>query len=280
MCPRQRIEKVSGMMDLNLYKKIISEVKNYLPVTFVPFFRGESLLHPNFLEIIKIAKDAGLGPIQFTTNAMLLDREISEGLITIGLDFISFSLDVLGKEAYEATRINGNYEKVIDNIETFLKLKKKKKSKIPEVQISTVETEATKNHIHDFVSYWRRKVDRVRIYPEHSSNGEFGSLKERYNSSKFDKRLPCKKVFTDMVIYWNGDAAVCNHDWDRKEHIGNVAKSTIKEIWHSDKYNQIRQMHIKGDLSGDPACKGCDHWIMYYIPGRMVGRLYKAESSK
>lgn len=80
--------------------------------------------------MIKIAKEAGLGPIQLTANAMLLDREISEGLITIGLDFISFSLDVLGKEAYETTRINGNYEKVIKNIENFLKLKEKKNLKI------------------------------------------------------------------------------------------------------------------------------------------------------
>lgn len=58
------------------------------------------------------------------------------------------------------------------------------------------------------------------MYPEHSSNGAFGSLKEKYNLPDINKRLPCKKVFTDMVIYWNGDAAVCNHDWGRKEYIG------------------------------------------------------------
>lgn len=278
MCPRQSLDKMTGMMELDLYKNIIYEASKYLPVTLVPFFRGESLLHPSFLEMIKMAKDAGLGPIQLTTNAMLLNDEISKGLINIGLDFISFSLDVLGKESYESIRIGGDYKRVINNIESFLEIKERKHSNIPEVQVSTVETELNQNKIAEFVDYWSKKVERVRVYPEHSSEGAFGSLKEKYNIPEFDKRLPCKKVFTDMIIYWNGDVAVCNHDWDRKEYIGNVKDAMIKEIWNSRKYNEIRQRQIKGDLYNDPTCKGCDHWIIYYIPDGKIGKLYEAQS--
>ncbi len=277
MCPRQLIGKMSGLMEVDLFNKIISEVRNHLPVTLVPFFRGESMLHPRFLEMIKMAKEAGLSPIQLTTNATLLDEEISEALIAIELDFISFSLDVLGKESYEAIRIGGDYEQVKANIEKFLEIRANKCTSKPEVQISAVETESNKDKMVEFLDYWSEKVDRVRIYPEHSTNGNFGSLKDKYSFPQFERRLPCKKVFSEMVIYWNGDIAVCNHDWDRKEYIGNVREETIKEIWNGMKYNDIRQRHIAGDLGNDPTCGGCDHWMMCYMPDGIVGKLFKRE---
>ena len=279
MCPRQIVDEVEGMMDINIYKKIIHEAKEHLPVTFVPFFRGESLLHPRFIEMIKMAKDAGIGPIQLTTNAMLLDEETSNELIDAGLDFISFSLDVLGKETYEAARAGGDYEKVLNNIERFLEIKKEKLSKLPETQVSAVETGMNKDVMQDFVYFWNNKVERVRIYPEHSSNGAFGSLKEKGNLPDFDKRLPCKKVFTDLVIYWDGDVALCNHDWDRKETIGNVGDASIQTLWNGSKYKEIRKRHMDGGIENDPTCGGCDHWMTHYLPEGIIGRLYKGKKA-
>ena len=261
MCPRQLVEKVSGLMDIDLYGKVITEARNYVPVTLVPFFRGEPLLHPNLLEMIKMAKEARLGPIQLTTNAMLLEREISEELVAMGLDFISFSLDMLDKEAYEATRVGGEYERVMENIETFLKVRARAagRTNTPEVQVSAVETEENRESMDDFINYWGKRVDRVRIYPAHSAGGALGSLKKGENLIHFDKRLPCEKLFNDMVICWNGDVAVCNHDWERKEFIGNIGSATIHEVWTGEKYNELRRRHDEGKVENDPTCSGCDH---------------------
>lgn len=278
MCPRQRLKENLGYLDMALYKKIITEAKEYLPVAFVPFFRGESLLHPHFFEMIDMAKKSGLGPIQLTTNAMLLDRELSIRLIETGLDFISFSLDVLGKSSYEKIRVGGDYELVMSNIENFLNIREKKNSRLPEVQVSTVETRKNKAGLDAFIGYWRKRADRVRVYPEHSSDGSYGSL-SGYILPHFDKRLPCKKVFTDMVIYWDGTIAVCNHDWDRREYLGNIRDTSIENIWNGYKYKEIRKRHIDGNLEDDLTCKGCDHWKMYYIEEGLVGKIYKRDAA-
>ncbi len=274
MCPRQIVEGMAGMMDIDLYRKVIKESREHLPVTLVPFFRGESLLHPHFLEMMKMAKEADLGPIQLTTNAMLLDKKVAEELVAMGIDFISFSLDVLGKEAYEATRIGGEYERVVRNVERFLDIRAARHSSLPEVQISAVETEENRAMMAAFTDYWGERADRVRVYPEHSSDGVLGSIRGGKHLPSFEKRLPCRKVFTDMVICWNGDVAICNHDWDRREYIGNIGDTTIGEIWRGEKYREIRQRHNDGELENDPTCSGCDHWKMYYIPEGMIGRLY------
>ena len=276
MCPRHSTNKKTGYMPLDLYRKIIEEVKHHLPATLVPFFRGESLLHTDFFEMMEIAVISGLTPIQLATNATLLDNEISEKLIKSNIDFVSFSLDI-DKKNYELSHIGGDFEKVINNIDNFIAIKKSINTKNPEIQVSTVETDENRDGLHEFTQYWIKKVDRVRVYPEHSTNGTFGSLDSSYKYSDFKQRRPCKKVFTDIVIYWDGTVAVCNHDWDRGEYIGNVRDNSIQEIWTGNKYKEIRKRHLEGNLENDETCKDCDHWKMYYIEGGKIGRLYKKQ---
>ena len=52
---------------------------------------GEPFLHPQFFEMLSIAKEAGC-MVGTTTNATLLDREIIQKMINQGLDIIGFSL--------------------------------------------------------------------------------------------------------------------------------------------------------------------------------------------
>ncbi|MEW6097350.1 MAG: SPASM domain-containing protein [bacterium] len=53
-------------------------------------------------------------------------------------------------------------------------------------------------------------------------------------------------MWQQMVIYWNGDVPICCKDFHAKLIMGNVAKNTIKEIWHGEKFQQIRQIHLEG----------------------------------
>jgi MoaA/NifB/PqqE/SkfB family radical SAM enzyme len=94
MCPA-RIDpgQPRGFMDSGLFRRLVDEAAEHPPVALVPFFRGESLMHPHILELLCYAKSKGLGPIQLASNAALLDESMAKGLLDAGLDFISFSLD-------------------------------------------------------------------------------------------------------------------------------------------------------------------------------------------
>jgi radical SAM protein with 4Fe4S-binding SPASM domain len=126
-----------------------------------------------------------------------------------------------------------------------------------------------------FVAFWKPKVDRVRVYVEHSQDGHPGSIAEPLPS--FERRLPCRKVFTDMVIYWDGEVALCNHDWTRSaDHaIGNVRDAGMRAVWESDRYRNLRSAHADGNVRDEPPCDFCDHWKMYYLPEGYLGKVYE-----
>lgn len=271
MCPRRFLHSNEGFMDEETFTRIIDEMSEHPGTALVPFFRGESLLHKDFLKFIEYAKKKGISPVQFTTNATLLTEEISSRLLDLKIEFISFSLDTDIEENYRKVRVGASYKKVMENIERFLKMKKEKKLGSPEIQVSVVDTSYSGEELESFVKRWIDKVDRVRIYEEHSKEGKFGSLA----ADRVGERLPCLKPITDMVIYWNGDVVLCNHDWDREISLGNVIKREIKEIWQSSEYENIREKHFERNLEGEKPCFECRHWEAYYLPEGIIGKLYK-----
>lgn len=274
-CPRHEMGDQQGFMATEIAYALIDEMVPRRPLTLVPFFRGESLLHPDWWKIIRYAHDKGIGPIQFTTNGTLLDEENARRLLSCGVDFISFSLDTIDAALYEASRRGANYEKTKANILRFLKMHQEEGSPIT-VQVSAVETAEHKLGMDDFVAFWRPKVHRVRVYAEHSADGCPGSMASQ--EGQIITRKPCMKVQEDMVILWNGDIAICNHDWQRQRHgevFANVKGGSISDAWHSEGYQQLRQAHEVGDLTAFSPCNNCEQWKAFYLPEHLIGRVYR-----
>lgn len=279
-CPRTYMEKRRGDMDVQLACRLIDEMAEQAPVQVVPFFRGETLLHPHWRDILAYMKNKDVGPIQFTTNATLLTPEAAAAILDLDLDFISFSMDTTDPELYNSTRKGADFHSCMNNVLEFIEQRNRRGSRI-RIQVSAVETARHKPSIDQFVAYWRERVDRVRIYAEHSTNGKPGSIDQPMPF--FDKRLPCKKLFTDMVVYWNGEIAVCNHDWTRLttgQRIANVTKSSLATAWKSTPYTALRRHHAHGDFPETGVCEGCDHWKMYYLESGLLGRVYEARGEE
>ena len=245
-CPRRFFGKLDGFMDFGLFEKIINEIKDYPDTIIVLHRRGESLLHPEFNKMLNLIAGK-FKDVQLATNATVLTSEKFESMVN-ALTFISFSIDV--PEQFEKTRVLAKYDDVEKNILNFLDYNKGK----VQTQVSMVNTS---NHdqkeIDEFVKRWSDKVDRVRIYEEHSSDGAFGSL-ERSRSD----RKPCAMPIYELLIYYDGMVGRCNHDWDG-EPMGDVSNQIIKEIWYNDKYQNLRIQHKKLEFK-DEVCKNCDSW--------------------
>lgn len=275
MCPRQYTNSRKGFLKYDLFKKVVDEISEYPGAGIIPFFRGESLLHPDFIPMLRYMKLKKISPVQLSTNGVLLSEKISEKIIDSGIDFISFSLDGFNESIYKKIRRGADFNLVVRNIENFLK--KKKGQPLPQTQVSMVETRLTKKTIPDFVARWIDLVDRVRVYKEHSTAGYFGSLKDG-NKSRMKIRKPCLKLVTEIAVCYNGDVAICNHDWNRKKFIGNAAKQTLRDIWNNRHYQALRRMHFEGDIRRGTVCYGCGHWKAYYSKDGLIGKLYTKKS--
>ena len=78
---------------------------------------GESLLHPRFPEMIRLAHANGLRT-EMTSNAMLLGASLAKRLVEAGLDQFTVSIDGSSNESHSAIRPGASLEEIIDNVRT------------------------------------------------------------------------------------------------------------------------------------------------------------------
>lgn len=285
-CPRHSVTAppAVGRMGTDLALRLVDEASANGVTALVPFFRGESVLHPDLAAIVAHAKRRGIASVQLASNATLMTPERAALLLDAGLDFVSFSVDTIDPALYAQRRQNGELETTLANIEAFLRLRDERGA-ATKVQISSVELPRTAEGAAQageqvrgrrrFIDYWLSRGCDVRFYPRHSENGVFGSLAPE-NVAPHDKRLPCLKPVLDMVVLADGSAAVCNHDWDRgaNEPLGDVAASSIEAVYNGPAYRELRRRHGQGDLAGVLPCGGCDHWQVWHVSSTRAGELY------
>jgi len=271
-CPRHYMKYPKGFMEESLFMGLVDEIADAGISVLVPFFRGESLLHPAFMKLMSHAKARGMA-VQLATNGTLMNGKTATALVEMGFDFISFSVDSIDETTYRMMRSGSDLSDLIRIIDFLLNEKERLKSSLPEVQVSAVDTGLEEETLSRFVSHWSAKVQRVRIYPQHTRAGEFGSL----DNAPLIPRKPCHKPFTEMVIYWDGKAALCNHDWDRSEPLGDASTAGIMAVWKSDAYRLIRQKHLDYSFDEADVCRTCGHWAQYYEKEGLIGTLYASD---
>jgi radical SAM protein with 4Fe4S-binding SPASM domain len=253
MCPRENIHFPPRDMELPLFKKIIDEGKDFLEFA-VPYGVGEPLLNPEIFDMLAYCKQVGV-PSGISTNATTLTEESSRRLIRAGLDYIIFAFDGATKATYEKYRKGAEFEKVRSNILTFLRVKKELNSKIFCI-IQMVRLKENSHEIPELIRMWRVDgVDEVRIKKDEVHNA--GSAIPGDDAERPPMRHPCYLLWRGpMYIHYDGTVFPCCYIYP-EEPVGNLKKNTLTEIWNSDKMVQLREAHIRGDLSQYKACQNC-----------------------
>ena len=95
---------------------------------------GEPFMHPEFFEMLQIAKDTGC-KVGTTTNGTLVDRECIEKMVGQGLDIIGFSLAGVD-EKNDRIRRGTRIKKVLECIEETHRAKNKFGVDNPEIHIA------------------------------------------------------------------------------------------------------------------------------------------------
>lgn len=248
MCGRNWMREKIGYINWNLFTKIIDEgAKYHLPS--VKFnYRGEPLLHPDIIKMVKYAKDKGILEVQFNTNGLLLNEKKAEKLIDAGLDRIIFSFDGATKETYEKIRRGSNYDTVVKNIKNLVKIRNKKGLKRPLVRVQMVKMSENKNEIGDFIKMWLSVANRLAVNAE----------RNRLRVKKKLEHFPCSQIWQRLMICWNGQVRMCCGDWYGEVVLGNIKEMNVYDIWHGKKLNRIRKLHTERNFDKIPICAHCE----------------------
>ena len=247
-----------GVMDFELFKKVIDEgVPKGLRAIKLQS-RGESMMYPNIVEAIEYAKTMGVLDIQLTTNSTYLTEQMCGRMIKSGLDMLIFSLDVGHKESFEQIYPLKSYETIIENIMNFLNIKKAGGHLHPYTRLQVLRFNG---QIHPFV---QKQIKRLEPYVNKVVENNLFQLVDDgpLDLEKFDL-LPCSYLWQRMVINYDGKVTMCCRDYNCEHVMGDINTDSIEEVWNGDKYLNYRTLHESLARQNIRACANCE---MYAKP--------------
>ncbi len=270
-CPsgQQTLTRAAGNIDVSFYKKIIDEHYKYLSYLLL-YFQGEPFLHKDFFELIKYASALNIYTAT-STNAHFLDDENVKKILESGLNKIIISIDGVDEETYLKYRKGGDFKKVVEGTKNLVKWRKKLKLKNPLIVLQFLVTRYNENQISEMKQFAKQiGVDKLEFKSAQVYNFENGNELipdiEKYSrykknsdgtySIKTKLKNSCWRMWSSLVITWDGKVVPCCFDKDAKYQLGDISETNIKAIWENSKYNNFRNRILTNRKDID-ICKNC-----------------------
>ncbi len=251
-----------GLMDWELYKKIINDITEFEDkVKVIRLYKdGEPFLHPRFADMVHYAKTSGCcDRVDTTTNAALLTRELSDRIIEAELDRINISIEGVNEDQYaDFSQYKINYESFVNNI-AYLYEHKKNTEMIVKIN-GDILTEEQKQQ---FLDTFGDITDGIFIESIMDCWPTFEQKKVSVNEERgiygqeIREVLTCPYVFYSFAINSDGTVSLCFLDWHRKLLIGDAKKESVKDIWLGDKLLEYQKMFLRGERKQHLVCREC-----------------------
>lgn len=217
---------------------------------------NEPLIRNDLIKFITYAKERGIIDIYFSTNGILLNKDISEKLITSGLTRIQVSLDAFTQQTYDKVRPGGDLKKIVENVNRFLELKEKYNAKIPLLRVNFVKTELNEFELDNFMNFWKDKVDMIGVQEFIKPTKVKNQIKSKKTIKK--KNFKCSFPFKQLVINNEKQVLPCCTFWGEELALQKVEKpEDLLDAWNSPKMIDLRNKHLEGRYQEIPQCKNC-----------------------
>ena len=262
MCPRDvhKFGRPHGIMDRQKYEKSIDEVVALGCKQVVLTSFGEPLIDKRLEQKIAYAKGKGLRTY-IISNASLLDRKRTTGLIKAGLDELRISFYGMGKETYETVMVGLNFEVTMKNLADFLEIRQELGSKKPRLELSWLVLPENEGDTDAFQEYWEPRADAIEIWKPHNF-GDGRSYRERFDDIAL--KTTCGRPENGpLQIQWNGEVIPCCYDYNNRIVLGNAFQQPVLEILNNDKYQLLRLAHKEKKFKLFPFCDQCDQLLAH-----------------
>lgn len=277
MCPIEESIR-NGIMDNKTFEKILLKLQPYLcHQRFLSLCSlGEPLIDKKVSEKIRIAKRLGFRGTGIYTNGELLTEEIAARLLDAGLDTLIISIDGFTSEVQAAIRVRSHLERVVSNVEQFIALREKHKSKT-RVMIRFIRQELNKHQEGDFHNFWKARIkdgcgDTISIYNVHNSGRKVLNFMRKPSEEVIEKMkgLKCPEIYERLEIALDGSINFCCGDQFGYHQIGNILDSDLAELYNSPLHISYRKAMDKGHILDMELCRDCT--VAYSIATRAINR--------
>ncbi|MDR2439556.1 MAG: radical SAM protein [Planctomycetaceae bacterium] len=251
-----------GNMNFELYKKVIDDLGEFGDkIKVIRLYKdGEPLLNPYFAEMVQYAKKSGYcNRVDTTTNASLLNRELSLNIIDAGLDRINISVEGMNELQYaDFSQYKIDFQKFVDNIRFFYEHRKQ-----CEMIIKINGDILTEMEKQQFYNIFGDITDGIFIESIMDCWPMFEQKKVMINETRgiygneIKEVLVCPYVFYCLYINSDGSYSLCFLDWSRKMILGNAKTLSPKQVWNGTELKEYQKMFLRGERLSHPICKNC-----------------------
>ena len=267
MCNWQSREE-TGYISRSLFEKVIDQFSDMKLEVLNLQFGGESLLHPDFKDLLKYAihkRDHGkIGYVGWTDNGMLFNESIADLVVALNVDWVNFSLDGLG-QVNDKIRIGSKYSVIEKNIKYLLE--KRGSFKKPKILLNIVDHKKSEAQKLELYEEWVSLIDEIELIPCILPDNSWEN--EGVNSKNLRTISPpsfCNIPLNMMVLSWDGKVTYCCFDSRFKIILGDATKQSIEEIWTGSKFQNLRKSVSTNKIPIDSPCHGCMFWQINFEP--------------
>ncbi len=252
-------------LNFNDYKNIIDQGAEYNCPSVSPQGNNEPFLIKDLHKYIEYAHKKGFIDIMLNNNGSALTKKRAQQILDSGLTRLRFSLDAYDDKTYSKVRVGSiALERVKRNIENFLELKEKGGYKLPIVGVSFCVLKQNENEVDQFTNYWKSKVDIISIQKFVPPTPNKEKYREYYSSDQYHEKpldkFNCVQPYQRLVIK-NEFIYPCCVSFNKNLVLGSIKNTKIYDAWHSEKMNEIREIHKNGDYQKNKTCKDCVNLI-------------------
>ncbi len=271
-CPSGHSNLVKGanykrsILDFNLFKKIIDSLAEFdEPIKVMRMNKiGEPLLNKDIVKMIKYAKDSGyVKYIDFATNGSLFEQSLMADLVSVGLDRLNISIEGVDSAQYKNTcNVQIDFDDLVDKIKWLYAHRQNCEItiKIPKNYLSNHDEEK-------FYKLFGDCCDKIfvenlsAIWPEFDMQEYAGiqTAEESQYGQELKAKDVCTFIFYSMAINADGTVSACCPDWAQKLKVGDTKTQSLKEIWNSTEFNNLRLQHLKSQRTLNTVCNACGH---------------------
>ncbi len=270
-CPTgmQSLTRSKGNMSLDDFREILDKLSPDL-IYLTLYFQGEPLLNPGFSKMVQIARQHRIFVATSTNGHFLSDKNVDE-IIKSGLNHLIISMDGYDQQTYEKYRVKGDLQTVIEGINRLVVAKKTHNSNLPFIELQFIVMRHNEHQMKQMKEFAKHSgVDQLafktaQVYNFDAGNKIIPHLKSKSRYSQTSEgnwemakkiRNRCHRVWSSLVVTWDGKVVPCCYDKNADHQTGNLLNESLSEIWKNKQYTVFRRQILK-NRSENEICRNC-----------------------
>lgn len=264
------LERQPAAIDVGLFERLLDEIGPYL-LTLSLWGWGESVLHPQLSDILRIAQNRGITLFLSTNGQNLDDERVKRALIDYPPHYLFVCLDGLTDETNSVNRVGAKLAPALAGVRDLVQMRRQKNARLPVLQFRYIAIKQNEHEIPQLLEFAvKHQFDELIIRtlsiidaPEEAhrelvpDDGKFRAYgysgRERVGRSDFI----CEKAFTFPAVFADGTVVACDQDCNAQQPYGNLSDgSSFASFWWGKRASEIRKT-IRDNPMSLSFCSNC-----------------------